>query len=357
MSCCNYCQRDCCDGGCRPAKLGCDFDIQANPFDPSVWNVVSGGVLHRVKIPPFNETLTSLSLDYGTGTLTYHPERGEDQVFKGPQLGDLINFDDLRNVDIDDSLSGNCYEVIYRKYNDCGDGCQSAADKWMNWNINSNGAKQNGIKYVRGANAYGCPVYLDVPTDEAIYWWGMWRPNDTGTGVEFGYIRPEEVTELPTNDNGATMVLSQDSNGKPIYGPIKIDADYLWDDPICSNFIPASGFQIADEGGNSICYYPRLGVVKISLDIWVTNARAADTYMDLVVATIADSRLWPSAMYDMPVHWVWSNNSDGAITPIMLRINNSGQVLLSGYVPARTASGKARYMIIGVDDMNAWDLR
>lgn len=356
MSCCNYCHRDCCDGSCRPAHLGCDFDIQANPFDASVWNVVTGGVLHRVKIPPFNETLTSLSLDYGTGTLTYHPERGKDQVFKGSQLGDLIDFDDLRDVDIDDSLAGHCYEIIFRKYNDCGAGCQSAADKWMNWNINSEGAKQNGIQYVRGANAYGCPVYLDVPTDSTEYWWGMWRPNDTGTGVEFGYIQPTAGT-LPTDSNGDYIVISQDMDTKrPIYGVIpKAAKPFDNDDTICSRILPANGIAWANDNPAVICYDPNYGMAKIEADFIVTEARGAQTYFDFIVGTIEDNRLWPQTNYtDLAAHAVWENNSDGKILPVRLRFDTSGHLLLSGYVTARATSGKSSYIVDGLDDISMW---
>lgn len=357
--CCNKCHKpDCCGDRCsRPAQWDCFFSINADPFDDSTWVISWNGMPHRVKAPVQKNIDTTLSTNYGNSTLNYKAEYHTDTI-TGEQLGDIINLDELRNVFIDDGLSGSCYELIYHKWANCGDGCKSLADRWQNFNINSEGAKQNGIKYVRGANALGCPVYLDVPTDTGEYWWGMWRPNDTGTGLEFGYIQPIDA-DLPTNSDGEYLVLSQDPDtGRPIFGSMpKVDKDYLWDDPICSDFIPAAGFEIAEGGGNTICYYPHLGVVKISLDIWVTAARAADTYFNFIVATIRDSRLWPTGIFDLPLHWVWENNSNGAIVPTALRINASGQVLLSGYVPARTSTGKARYMILGVDDMNAWDLR
>lgn len=358
-NCCDKCHRNDCDGCCGKcpvARYDCFFSIAPSPYSESEWVVTWNGMPHRVRIPKISETDTFLSVNPEKATLNYKAERHTDEI-RGAQLGDIINLDDLRDVDIDDGLDGHCYEFIFHKWENCGDGCKSLADRWQNFNINSEGAKKNGIRYIRGANAYGCPVYLDIPTDETTYWWGMWRPNDTGTGVEFGYIKPTEVDALPQNEDGATMVLSQDSNGKPIYGPVKVNAEYLWGDSICSDFVPAAGFEIAEEGGNSICYYPRLGVVKISLDIWCSSGRAADTYFNFVVATIRDPRLWPSGVFDLPLHWVWSNNSNGEITPTALRINASGQVLLSGYVPARGSSGKSRYMILGVDDMNAWSLR
>lgn len=353
---CNKCNS--CHAGCEcPAEYGCDFDIQANPFDPSVWNVVTGGAVRRVKIPPMSETLTSLGLDYSTATLTYHPERGEDQVFTGTQIGNIINLDDLRDTDIDPDLAGNCYELIYHKYNDCGDGCQSAADRWQNWNVNSTNAKKNGIQYVRGANAYGCPVYLDVPTDTTEYWWGMWRPNDTGTGVEFGYTQPT-AGEIPTDSNGDYIVISQDMDSKkPIYGTIpKMAKPFDNDDVICSHIIPASGIAWADSNNPAfICYDPNYGMAKLNGDFIVTTARGEQTYFDFVIGTIEDSRLWPQTNFtDLAAHVVWANNSDGAVLPVRVRFNSSGQLLLSGHLTARTTSGKASYIIDGLDDVSMW---
>ena len=58
---CSSCGSDPCScGGCKPAKYGCDFNIMANPYDPSIWNVTINGATTRVKIPKLNETDTKL---------------------------------------------------------------------------------------------------------------------------------------------------------------------------------------------------------------------------------------------------------------------------------------------------------
>ena len=49
----------------------------------------------------------------------------------------------------------------------------------------------------------------------------MYRPSDTGNGIEFGYIQPSKVAELP-KEGGKHMVISQNSDGKPIYGPVEV---------------------------------------------------------------------------------------------------------------------------------------
>lgn len=191
------------------------FDIQASPYDDSEWVVTWNGMPHRVRIPKTKETDTFLSTSYTDSTLNYKAEAHTDNV-TGAQLGDIINLDDLRNVAIDDGLSGHCYELIYHKWENCGDGCKSLADRWQNFNINSDGAKKEAIRYVRGANVYGCPEYLEVPTTEGEFWYGMWVP-----GKGFTYYRPQYVDTLPTDSDGNTLVMSLDPTTKrPVYGKL-----------------------------------------------------------------------------------------------------------------------------------------
>ena len=223
MKYCDICGKSDCSGKCKPACYSGEVDITIDPYDPSYWWISLNGIPNRVKIPEGNETDTVLSTDYSGAYLNYKAEKHTDKV-TGSQLGSLINLSDLRDTEIDPALSGNCYELVFRRFSECGDGCKSAADQWQNFNINSDDAKQNGIQYVRGANAYGCPVYLDVPTNEDEYWFGMWRPNDTGTGIEFGYKQPDYTDTLPKDSLGNTIVMSIDPNTKrPVYGPLPLD--------------------------------------------------------------------------------------------------------------------------------------
>lgn len=212
---CNYCHKPDCCGGCKPAMYDCMFDLQVDPYDPSKWLVTLNGMMHRVNAPKLNETDTTLSTNYGTATLNYTAERHTDKI-TGRQLGEIINLDDLRDVVIDDTLDGNCYELIYRKWNNCGDGCKSAADEWRNFNINSDGARNDHIRYVRGANVNGCPQYLEVPTRTNEYWFGMWDTQG------FTYVQAVPGT-LPEDEDGNPIVMSVDpTTKKPILGTIQM---------------------------------------------------------------------------------------------------------------------------------------
>lgn len=136
MTCDNSCNKSCgdpCGCECKPAKYGCDFDIQANPFDPSIWNVTICGATTRVKIPKLNETDTKLSTNYTSSSLIYNAEKHTD-IITGEQLGALINLEDLRNTDTDDADS--CDLLVYNPHCDeCGDGCKPKHAMWKNYHI------------------------------------------------------------------------------------------------------------------------------------------------------------------------------------------------------------------------------
>lgn len=269
--------------------------------------------MHKVKVPKLNETDTKLSINYSNETLIYNAERHTD-ILTGEQLGGIINLDYLRNVDIDHSLDGHCYEFIYRKWAECGDGCRSAADKWVNFNINSEGALKCGIRYVRGANQYGCPVYLDVPTDVNKYWWGMWRPSSAGDCWEFGYVTPERVAELPKDDQGRTLVLSQDANGKPIYGPISSSScsNARWF--LCRSADSAIGagwwhamsgyddFKVTPDGQSWTA--PSCGVLILDYCI---NVRGTVGRFEIDTTTYIDGQTWSQTLEDTnSTHSTWS---------------------------------------------------
>lgn len=205
MSGCNTCnQNPCnpCQRGCKPARYSQGFGSEC-------------------KCP--EETDTKLSLDVGRATLNYSAERHTD-VITGSQLGSIITIPDLRDTDIDyDSFDSMCAEFIYHKYGECGDGCRSAKDAWTTFALDDEGAKQNAIRYVRGANAYGCPVFLDVPPTLNEYWYAGWRTDGDGN-KQFGYYQANSVPELPKNPNGDYLVSSQDPNTKqPIVAPLPLN--------------------------------------------------------------------------------------------------------------------------------------
>lgn len=130
---CNSCGNDPCGCGCKPAKYGCDFNIMANPFDASLWNVTINGATTKVKIPKINETDTKLSTNYTSSSLIYNAERHTD-IITGAQLGQLINVEDLRDTETGNADS--CDLLVYNPYcSECGDGCKPKNARWQNYHI------------------------------------------------------------------------------------------------------------------------------------------------------------------------------------------------------------------------------
>lgn len=130
---CNSCGLDPCGCGCKPARYGCDFDINANPFDPSIWNVTINGATTRVKIPKMNETDTKLSTSFSSASLKYNAEKHTD-VITGSQLGSLINLEDLRDVD---AKNPDSFDIItfHPFCDECGDGCTPKDARWTKYHI------------------------------------------------------------------------------------------------------------------------------------------------------------------------------------------------------------------------------
>lgn len=134
MSNCNQCNDNPCScNECKPARYSCGFDIQVDPYDASTWLVTMNGCLHRVKIPKISETCTHLSTDFSGANLIYNGECGQD-IISGHQLGELINLNDLRDVDVEDA--GSCDIMVYDPgCTDCGDGCKPKPAMWRKYHI------------------------------------------------------------------------------------------------------------------------------------------------------------------------------------------------------------------------------
>ena len=130
---CNKCNSNPCGCGCSPAKYGCDFDIQANPYDASIWNVTINGATTRVKIPKINETDTKLSTSFSASCLTYNAEK-HTYIIAGSQLGSIIELKDLRDVEADNADS--CDLLVYHPYcSECGGACTPKNAVWEKYHI------------------------------------------------------------------------------------------------------------------------------------------------------------------------------------------------------------------------------
>lgn len=170
------------------------------------------------------ETKTHMTQNQKTGCIEYQNElyvatdgqEGYLETICPVDIAKYINLEDLANVE--DEQPENCSLLVYKADSNCGPDCTGISDSWVHWYASEH--LTNGLHWVAGFNENGCLEALDVPPRTNEYWWGMYRPSDTGNGVEFGYIQPEKVNTLPVDESGNTIVISQQSDGKPVIGPI-----------------------------------------------------------------------------------------------------------------------------------------
>lgn len=170
MSYCNKCSTcgpdPCGCGGCKPAKYGCDFNIMANPYDASIWNVTINGATKRVKIPKINETDTKLSTNYTSSALIYDAEKHQD-IITGAQLGSLIKMEDLRDTEV--SNADSCDLMVFNPFcTECGDGCKPKNARWVAYHIPDAGdcemePDDDGYYKVLKKNDCGCIEECRMP--------------------------------------------------------------------------------------------------------------------------------------------------------------------------------------------------
>jgi hypothetical protein len=88
---------------------------------------------HKVKIPKFPESCTSLSVNGTDATLVYKGECDTD-IVTGEQLGSIIRLNDLKDVDA--PMPNHCSMLVFDPFcAECGDGCASPADMWRPYSI------------------------------------------------------------------------------------------------------------------------------------------------------------------------------------------------------------------------------
>ena len=214
--------------GCKKKKESCDKCpvVDWVPNTACTIGVTVDGCTDTLELRPGIqncETKTHMTQNQKTGCIEYQNElyvatdgqEGYIETICPVDIAKYINLEDLANVE--DEQPENCSLLVYKADSDCGPGCTGVSDSWVHWYASEH--LTNGLHWVAGFNSNGCLEALDVPPRTNEYWWGMYRPSDTGNGVEFGYIQPERVNQLPVDENGNTLVISQDATGKPIIGP------------------------------------------------------------------------------------------------------------------------------------------
>ena len=269
------------------------------------------------------ETKTVFSQHPVTGCLEYQNElyvatdgaEGYVMSVCPVDIAKFINLEDLANVE--DEQPENCSLLVYKAESDCGPGCTGVSDSWVHWYASEH--LSNGLHWVAGFNENGCLEALDVPTDTSKYWWGMWRPTNTGNGTEFGYIQPEKVDQLPTDDHGNILVISQEPNGKPVVG--KLNANFCAGavkftnrnaDPQGRGFFTPNSTTVQefnvtpDNDPNWRAPACGLMIVNYCVNLLSQNATGAGL-AEVDVTCMLDNQTWTDALEDLDsTHSSWT---------------------------------------------------
>lgn len=272
------------------------------------------------------ETKTVFSQNPITGCLEYQNElyvatdgaEGYIMSICPVDIAKFINLEDLANVE--DEQPEQCSLLVYKAEGDCGPGCTGISDTWYHWYASEH--LTNGLHWVAGFNSEGCLEALDVPTNTDEYWWGMYRPSDTGNGLEFGYIQPEEVDTLPTDDDGNILVLSQQEDGKPVVG--KLNADFCAQavkftarnaDPqgrafFVDNSTTHVEFNVVPDN-NSSWRAPTCGLMIVNYCVNITSQEAGYA-KEVDVTCMLDNQTWSDALEaEDSTHSTFANTTSG----------------------------------------------
>ena len=234
MGCCNNCGG--CNKGCYTNPCGpsccehkddccCKTKLDWVPHTQCTMSWTDGKCFSQLDLCPAIkncQTTTHLDFNTQTGCIEYQNEKyvytdGAEGTLEKVCVSDFlpfINLNELNDVEYDDELAGNCYELIYHKDISCGDGCKSKNDHWLNWNVNYPGAKVVSMDYIRGATEDGCPVYLDKPDNCSFLIFSPSCSAPTGEWQAWKIPRAGSCEMTPDSD-GRYKVLTLDDCGCP----------------------------------------------------------------------------------------------------------------------------------------------
>ena len=217
---CSSCGKSCCE---HKDDCCCNVHLDWVPHTSCTISFTDGKCSDTLDLCPGIkecQTVTHLDFNRQTGCIEFQNEKyiytdGVEDTLETVCVSDFlpfINLNELNDVEYDDELPGNCYELIYKKDISCGDGCKSKTDHWENWNVNYPGAKVESMDYIRGATADGCPVYLDKPENCSYLVFSPSCEAPTGEWQAVQIPRAEDC-ELTPNEDGYYQVVALDDCG------------------------------------------------------------------------------------------------------------------------------------------------
>lgn len=192
MTCNNLCNQ-CCDPCADPCKKKCGcyepiLDIDEMPDSVSIlrYNINGlstwydyGNMIYQT------QTDTRITADSVKRVLRYMAERHTDSI-SARELGSILHVADLGDVDISGVQNNSLF--VYRKDNNCAQGCEGISNAWTAWNSTDNTA--DSLRTIMGFDKDGVPYSLLPPANSDQHYLLEWRGNN-----EVGYRQVEEVSK------------------------------------------------------------------------------------------------------------------------------------------------------------------
>ncbi len=192
MTCNNLCNQ-CCDPCADPCKKKCGcyepiLDIDEMPDSVSIlrYNINGlstwydyGNMIYQT------QTDTRITADSVKRVLRYMAERHTDSI-SARELGSILHVADLGDVDISGVQNNSLF--VYRKDNNCAQGCEGISNAWTAWNNTDNTA--DSLRTIMGFDKDGVPYSLLPPANSDQHYLLEWRGDN-----EVGYRQVEEVSK------------------------------------------------------------------------------------------------------------------------------------------------------------------
>lgn len=189
---CNKCNQCCdpCEDKCHK-KCGCcepflDIDEMPDSVSTLRFNINGlskwydfGNMIYQT------QTDTQISADAVKRVLRYMAERHTDSI-SAKELGSILHVADLGDVDITGVTNNSLF--VYRKDNNCAQGCEGISNAWTAWNSVDN--TTDSLRTIMGFDKDGVPLALLPPANSDQHYLLEWRGDD-----EVGYRQVEEVSK------------------------------------------------------------------------------------------------------------------------------------------------------------------
>lgn len=205
MTCGNQCNQ-CCDPCADPCakKCGCcepflDIDEMPDSVSTLRYNINGlskwydyGNMIYQT------QTDTRITADSVKRVLRYMAERHTDSI-SARELGSILHIADLGDVDIAGVQNNSLF--VYRKDNNCAQGCEGISNAWTAWNSTDIGNTTDSFRTIMGFDDNGVPYSLLPPANADKNYYLGWRGAD-----QIGWETIEEV------DKNSIVVTEGDRN-------------------------------------------------------------------------------------------------------------------------------------------------